>query len=41
MHATIQHLLGIDHTKNTFYYQGRDESLVGVNPSRILKEILA
>lgn len=41
MHATIQHLLGVDYKRNTFYYEGRDESLVGVTPARVLREILA
>jgi hypothetical protein len=41
MHATVQHLLGIDYKRNTFLYEGRDESLVGVNPARVVKEILA
>lgn len=41
IHATIQHLLGIDYQKNTYFREGRDESLVGVNPARVLKEILA
>src|SRR5260370_16127192 len=39
IHATIQHLLGLDFKKNTFPYEGREESLV--NPARVLKEILA
>jgi hypothetical protein len=39
IHATIQHLLGIDYKKNTFPYEGRDESLVGVNPARVIKEL--
>ncbi len=41
IHATIQHLLGVDYKRNTFYYEGRDESLVGVTPARVLREILA
>ena len=41
IHATIQHLLGIDYRKNTFPYEGRDESLVGVNKARVLTELLA
>ena len=41
IHATIQHLLGVDHLKNTFFYEGRDESLVGVTPARVLREVLA
>jgi uncharacterized protein DUF1501 len=39
IHATVQHLMGIDHKKNTFPYEGRDESLVGVNPARVLTEL--
>ena len=41
IHATIQHLVGLDYKKNTFLYEGRDESLVGVNPARVVNEILA
>jgi hypothetical protein len=41
VHATIQHLMGIDYKKNTFVYEGRDESLVGINPARVLRDILA
>jgi hypothetical protein len=40
VHATIQHLVGLDHKKNSFVYEGREETLVGVNPARVLKEIL-
>jgi hypothetical protein len=39
IHATVQHLLGIDYRKNTFPFEGRDESLVGVNPARVLTEL--
>jgi len=41
IHATVQHLLGIDYKKNTFPYEGRDESLVGVNPARVLTDLFA
>jgi hypothetical protein len=41
VHATVQNLLGIDYFKNTFPYEGRNESLVGVNPARVIREILA
>ena len=41
IHATVQHLLGIDFRKNTFPYEGRDESLVGVTPARVLTELFA
>jgi hypothetical protein len=36
----VQHLLGIDYKRNTFPYEGREESLVGVNPARLIDEIL-
>ncbi|MEC9091153.1 MAG: DUF1501 domain-containing protein [Planctomycetota bacterium] len=39
--ATILHQLGIDHNKLTFRYQGLDQTLTGVEPSRIVKEILS
>lgn len=39
IHATVQHLLGIDYRKNTFPYEGRDESLVGVTPARVLTDL--
>ena len=41
IHATVQHMLGIDYRKNTFPYEGRDESLVGVNPARVLTELFS
>jgi hypothetical protein len=41
IHATVQHLLGIDYQKNTFPYEGRNESLVGVSQARVLKELFA
>ena len=40
VHATIQHLFGLDFKKNTFSYEGRDETLVGVNEARVVNEIL-
>lgn len=39
VHATIQHLLGVDYKKNTYVYEGRDESLVGVTPARVINEL--
>jgi uncharacterized protein (DUF1501 family) len=41
IHATVQHMLGIDFQKNTFPYEGRNESLVGVTPARVLTELFA
>lgn len=40
LHTTILHQLGIDHHKLTFKYQGLDQKLTGVNPTRVVKEIL-
>ena len=40
LHATILHLLGIDHTRLTFHYQGRDFRLTDVH-GRIIEPILA
>ena len=40
LHATILHLLGIDHNKFKFKFQGLDASLTGVDPAKVLKDIL-
>jgi hypothetical protein len=40
LHATILHLLGIDHERFTYRYQGRDFRLTDVS-GRVVKEILA
>lgn len=40
LNATILHLLGIDHERFVYPYQGLDQRLTGVEPSRIVKEIL-
>jgi uncharacterized protein DUF1501 len=40
-HATLLHLLGIDHLKFTVNYQGLDARLSGVgNQGRVVKDIL-
>ncbi len=41
LHATILHLLGIDHMKFSVKYQGLDMRLTGVEPSRVVRDILA
>ena len=38
--ATILHLLGLDHTKLTYRFQGRDYRLTDVS-GKVVKEILA
>ncbi len=40
IHATILHLLGFEHTKLTFFHNGRDERLTE-NAGRVVKELLA
>ena len=41
LNATILHAMGIDHSKFTFKFQGLDQRLTGVEPSRVVKEVLA
>jgi uncharacterized protein (DUF1501 family) len=41
LHATMLHLLGIDHERFTYKYQGLDFRLTGVEPARVVHEILA
>lgn len=41
MHATMMHLLGIDHTRLTVPYQGLDWKLTGVEESHVIHDILA
>ena len=40
LHATMLHLLGIDHTKLTYRFQGRDFRLTDVHGS-VVENILA
>jgi uncharacterized protein (DUF1501 family) len=40
-HATLLHLLGIDHERLSVKFQGLDVRLTGVEPARVVKEILA
>jgi uncharacterized protein (DUF1501 family) len=41
LHATLLHLCGIDHRRLSFKYQGLDVRLTGVEPARVLREVLA
>jgi hypothetical protein len=41
LNATILHQLGIDHRRLTYPYQGLDQRLTGVEPARVVKEILS
>jgi uncharacterized protein DUF1501 len=41
LHATILHLMGIDHTRLTYYHQGLNQRLTGVEQRRVIKDALA
>lgn len=41
LHATILHQLGFDHTRLSYKFQGLDQRLTGVEPARVVKELLA
>ena len=40
LHATMLHLLGIDHHRFSVPFQGLDVRLTGVEPARVLKDVL-
>ena len=40
LHATLLHLLGIDHERLTYFYQGRRFRLTDVH-GNVVKELLA
>ena len=40
LHATILHLMGLDHTRLTYFYQGLDQRLTGVR-GQVVKKVLA
>ncbi|HLJ10199.1 MAG TPA: DUF1501 domain-containing protein [Planctomycetaceae bacterium] len=39
-HATVLHLLGFDHERFTYKYQGLDQKLTGVEPAKVIGELL-
>jgi hypothetical protein len=39
--ATILHLMGIDHERFTFKFQGLDQRLTGVEEQHVLQSLLA
>lgn len=41
LHATMLHLLGIDHEHFSVKFQGLDMRLTGVEPARVVKDIIA
>ena len=40
LHATILHLLGLDHEELTYFHNGRDQSLTN-NLGSVVREIIA
>jgi uncharacterized protein (DUF1501 family) len=40
-HATVLQLLGYDHERFSYRFQGLDQRLTGVEPARVVKELLA
>jgi hypothetical protein len=40
-HATVLRLLGFDHARFTFRYQGLDQRLTGVEPSKVVQGLIA
>jgi hypothetical protein len=40
-HATVLHMLGMDHERFTFRHQGLDQKLTGVEQASVIKELLA
>jgi arylsulfatase A-like enzyme len=41
LNATILHCLGIDHERFTYKFQGLDQRLTGVEPARVIRELIA
>jgi uncharacterized protein (DUF1501 family) len=41
LHATMLYLLGFDHRRLNYPFQGLDQKLTGVKPARVVGEILA
>jgi len=41
INATILHCLGVDHERFSFKFQGLDQRLTGVEPMKVIKQILA
>jgi uncharacterized protein (DUF1501 family) len=40
LHATMLHLCGLDHSRLSYKFQGLDVKLTGVEPARVLNDIL-
>jgi hypothetical protein len=40
MHATVLHLMGLDHTKLTYFYNGRPQRLTDVS-GEVIRSVMA
>jgi hypothetical protein len=40
-HATVLNQLGFDHERFSYRYQGLDQRLTGVEPAKVIKELVA
>jgi len=41
LHATILHLMGLDHEHLTYFHGGLDQKLTGVQDARVIEGVLA
>ncbi len=41
LHATVLHMMGFEHERLTFRFQGLDQRLTGVEPAHVIKQLLA
>jgi hypothetical protein len=41
LHATILHLMGFDHRRLSFFYNGLDQRLTGVEEKTIIQHVLS
>ncbi len=39
-HATVMNLLGFDHEKFSFRFQGLDQKLTGVEPAHVIRDLI-
>lgn len=41
LHATVLHLMGLDHERLSYFYQGLDQRLTGVEPRKLIRRAIA
>jgi hypothetical protein len=41
LHATILHLMGLDHERLTYFYGGLNHKLTGVGDARVIDDVIA